>query len=502
MVKNFVIGALALALAASITFHLLPSDPKGAIAFPAAETVPSEAAPAVTPGIEPAPEVQPEPGPAPDPRIARIQAILDEAARDPGLTGAAIGFCLLDSGGEVVVARNEQIAQIPASSLKTLTTATALEVLGPDYRFTTRLGVSAPDEQGRADLIILGGGDPMLSPTDYDGWVQKLVEAGMTNLPGRVIGDGRRFAGSLFADFWNWGDIGNGYGSPVSGLNLGHNRFFAVFAPGEKEGDPANFVSAFPEVPGVKWWNETLTGAEGSGDGVVIHGGERASVMHLRGTVPLGGEMQVKGAVPDPERFAAHHLREMLVAVGIEVAGEARGAGELYLAGEPVPMIEKELIVHPSPPLLAIITSIHDTSDNHETECIYRTLGLEAGLPPEEVIRRHWEQRGLDLSALRLVDGSGLGRAGYISPLALARLQHLAATGPAGEAYVGSLLKTAGDRLHFKAGAMSAVRSYAGLIDTPEGRLSFALMLNHYPDGEAVNRLQQAVFGALLEELP
>lgn len=502
MAKNLLIAALALALGASIIFHLLNIDAKEVIDRPSAEPASSEATPSIISGNEPAPDVQPEPAPAPDPRIAVISAILDEATQDPGLAGAAIGFCLLDPGGEVIVGRNEGVAQVPASSLKTLTTATALEVLGPDYRFTTRLGVSKPDEQGRADLIILGGGDPMLSPADYDGWVRKLVEAGMANLPGRVIGDGRRFTGSLFADFWNWGDIGNGYGSPVSGLNLGHNRFFAVFAPGEKEGDPANFISAFPEVPGVKWWNETLTGAEGSGDGVVIHGGERTSVMHLRGTVPLGGELQVKGAVPDPERFAAHHLREMLVAVGIEVAGEARGAGELYLAGEPIPAIEKELLVHPSPPLLAIVASIHDTSDNHETECVYRTLGLEAALPPEEVIRRHWEQRGLDLSALRLVDGSGLGRAGYISPHALARLQHLAATGPAGEAYVGSLLKTAGDRLHFKAGAMSAVRSYTGLIDTPKGRLSFALMLNHYPDGAAVNRLQQAVFDALLEEQP
>ncbi len=497
MIKNIVIAALSLALIVSIVFHLVPEDAD--VANPDPLVVASEPT-TPAPQTEPAPEVQPEPAPAPDPRIAAVNAILDEAAKDPGLTGAAIGFCLLDPEGEVIVARHADTAQIPASSLKTLTTATALEVLGPTYRFTTRLGVSSPDAEGRADLIILGGGDPMLSPADLDAWVQKLVEAGMTNVPGRVIGDGRRFSGSTFADFWNWGDIGNGYGSPVSGLNLGHNRFFATFAPGEKVGDPATFVSALPEVPGVTWWNETTTAAEGSGDGIVIHGGERATVMHLRGTVPLGGEIEVTGAVPDPERFAAHHLRELLVSVGMEVSGEARGAGELFLAGEPVPVIEKELLVHPSPPLLDIIKSIHDTSDNQETECVYRTLGLEAGLPPDEVIRSHWQQRGLDLSALRLVDGSGLARADYITPAALARLQHLAAGGPAGEAYLGSLLKTAGDRLHFKAGAMSAIRSYTGLIESESGLLAFALMVNHYPDGAAVNQLQQEIFGALLAE--
>src|SRR5690606_15037553 len=99
---------------------------------------------------------------------------------------------------------------------KTLTTATALEVLGPDFRFKTRLGVSAANEaEGlKGDLVIVGGGDPMLSITDLETWAKGLAEAGVKSIPGRVIGDGRFFPGSPFADFWNWGDIGNGYGSP------------------------------------------------------------------------------------------------------------------------------------------------------------------------------------------------------------------------------------------------------------------------------------------------
>jgi D-alanyl-D-alanine carboxypeptidase/D-alanyl-D-alanine-endopeptidase (penicillin-binding protein 4) len=220
--------------------------------------------------------------------------------------------------------------------------------------------------------------------------------------------------------------------------------------------------------------------------------------MHLRGTVPLGGELEVTGAVPDPERFAAHHLRETLIAAGIQVAGPAIGAGELTLKGEAVPVISEELLTHRSPPLIEIVKSIHETSDNHETECVYRTLGLQAGLPPDEVIRRHWRQRGLELTGLRMVDGSGLARADHISPGSLARLQQFAATGPAGEAYVGSLLEIGGGQLRFKAGAMSSVRSYTGLVRLEGGLHAFALMLNHYPDGATVNELQREVFGILL----
>ncbi|HRQ88105.1 MAG TPA: D-alanyl-D-alanine carboxypeptidase/D-alanyl-D-alanine-endopeptidase [Bacteroidia bacterium] len=450
------------------------------------------------PDADPIPEPQPEPAPSPDPRIAALLEVLDEAAQNPALAGAALGFCLVGSDGEILLDRHADIAQIPASSLKTLTTATALEILGPGFHFETRLGVSEATPDGSADLILVGGGDPMLSPDDLEHWAKALVEAGMQSVPGRVIGDGRHFAGSNFADFWNWGDIGNGYGSPVSGLNLGHNRFTAVFSPGEKEGDPAVFAGAFPAPPGVSWLNETRTGAEGGGDGVVIHGGERTLVMYLRGTVPLGGDLEAKGAVPDPERFAAHYLREALLAAGIVVKGEARGAGELAIAGETLPEIAKELLVHPSPPLLDIVRSIHETSDNHETECVYRTIGLQAGLPPEEAVRRHWQQRGLDLTGLRLVDGSGLARADHITPKTLARLQHLAATGPVGREYVDSLLSTAEGAIRFKAGAMSAVRSYAGLVETDSGRLAFALMVNHYADGAIVGELQRQVFRAML----
>ncbi len=499
MVKNLVIVALSVALIVLIGLRSGKVVPK------------SDSAPAATPAFsshQPSePEVSgpgvsdPDPVNAPDPRIVAIEAALDAGEAMPGMRGAVLGFCLIGSEGETLYERRADLAQIPASSLKTLTTATALEVLGPEFRFQTRLGVSAPAEgpaKIEADLVLTGGGDPTLSYADFESWAKGLAEAGVTTIPGRVIGDGRLFPGSIFADFWNWGDIGNGYGSPVSGLNLEHNRFAALFFPGQKEGDPTEFLGAVPEVPGVDFWNETLSAPEGSGDGVVIHGGERTGVMHFRGAVPMGGEFSVMGAVPDPERFAAHHLRLALLAAGITVTGEAHGAGELFLKGEPVPAMVEELLGHDSPPLLEIVESIHATSDNHETECVYRMLGVEAGMPSEEVVRRHWEQRGLELAGLRLVDGSGLARADHITPRILARLQHLAVNGSAGEAYVNSLPAAAGGAIRFKAGAMSAVRSYAGLVETEQGRLAFSLMMNHYADGGEVSDIQGAVFSALL----
>jgi len=495
MVKNIVIGALALALLVSLIFHFTRPDPK-----PVAPVVVTVPIPEPDPVVVPDPEPAPEPEPQPDPRFLAFEAAFASVADDPGLAGAAIGFSVIDSGGEVIFEHNGDVAHIPASALKTLTTATALEVLGPEFRFETRLGVSEPDEKGisKGDLIITGGGDPMLSIADYQSWIEGMIRAGLVSVPGRVIGDGRLFRGSVFADFWNWGDIGNGYGSPVSGLNLEHNRFTATLIPGAAEGEPASLGAILPELPGVEWNNESLTGAAGSGDGIVIHGGERTGIMHLRGTVPIGGDMYVKGAVPDPEKFAAHHLREALLAAEIVVGGAAIGAGELTLKKEAVPVIGKELLVHRSPPLLEIVTSIHDTSDNHETECLFQMIALQTGMTPAESVRSHWEGRGLDLSGWRMVDGSGLARADFITPRALARLQYLASTGPHGAAYVGSLLSAFEGALRFKAGAMSAVRSITGLLETESGEiLSFAFMVNHYSEAASVQRLQGELLGAM-----
>ncbi len=497
MLKNIVISVLALCLTISLALHLVKQR-GGDVPTPPVESSSPEK------GGNPVTDLLPKDPPKPerDPKLVAFDDVFKGGSNVEGLKGAAIGFCLIGPAGETLYEYNADTAQIPASSLKTLTTATALEVLGPDFRFKTRLGVSAANEAEGAgvkgDLILVGGGDPMLSMTDLETWAKGLAEAGVKSIPGRVIGDGRFFPGSPFADFWNWGDIGNGYGSPVSGLNLEHNRFKAVLIPGEKENEAAILAQIVPEVPGVSWMNESLTGPEGSGDGIVIHGGERAAVMHLRGTVPPGEEMVVTGAAPDPERFAAHHLRLALVAAGIEVTGEAFGAGDLWLEGEIVPEISSELLVHQSPPLLDIVTSIHATSDNHETECLYRMLGVQTGLPPDEAIRQHWKERGLDLTGLRMVDGSGLARADHITPKGLALLQHFAAGGPEGEAYVGSLLATPDEVLRFKAGAMSAVRSYTGFVKIASGeRLSYALIVNHYSESAAVQELQQNVFSLM-----
>ena len=473
-VKNVLIATLAIALLASLLFPRRTGETKKA---PQQEE-PVMAAP-----------------PKPVSRYAPVQTALGEASRTPGLQGSALGFCLIDGAGTVVVDLNAETAFIPASTLKTVTTATALQRLGPDFRFATRLRSTAPIVDGvlDGDVLIIGEGDPLLRLADLEKWAVTLKDQGLKEVTGRIVGDGRFFQGSLFDDFWNWGDIGNGYGSAVSGLNLEHNRFTVTFRGAEAEGEAALVSSIVPEVPAVIMVSEVTTGPAGSRDNVVVYGGEKTGRITMRGTVPAATETVITGAIPDPELFAAYHLRQALLEAGIAVQGPA--CGLTALEEDPLPCLG-ELLGHQSPPLLELITSIHATSDNHETECLFRKMGLLAGQAPDQVIREHWKAQGMEFIGLRMEDGCGLARADHIRPLDLARLQFLAAQGPHGAAWQGSLLSDGPVRS--KGGAMSSIRSYTGYITSAGGEVfCFALMVNHYADSNAVAGLRRSLIGII-----
>lgn len=484
MIKNVIILLLASALAALLWVGRTPEKPAPHVEVPAVVTP----APAPVPPVSP-PPAPPPPKPAPKHPITQL---LDEARAKPGLEAAAIGFCLLDEQGEIIVEQQSRTAFIPASTLKTVTTATALEKWGPDHRIETRLMASAPIQQGvlKGDVVIVGGADPMLKLTDLQSWAKKLKDRGLKRITGRILGDGRLFSGSIYDDFWNWGDIGNGYGSSVSGLNLEHNRFVALFKPADEAGKPSIWLGPQPDVPGITWRNETVTGEAGSGDGVVIHGGERTGIIHLRGTVPMGKPtFHVFGAVPDPELFAAYWFREALLEAEIEVTGKAASVGDVQAGGV-------ELLKHESPPLNEIITSIHATSDNHETECLFRLLGMQEGKVPDQVVREHWKAVGLEFQGLRMEDGCGLARADFITPHDLALLQYWVGSGRQGVVYRESLLTK--ENLRWKGGAMSGVRSTTGFLTTKSGReLCFAFMANHHTDSGAVSALREALIEAM-----
>lgn len=223
--------------------------------------------------------------------------------------GANVGICIRTMSGKTLKEVNADRNFIPASNLKAVTAALALQKLGTDFRFTTAVAYSGQiDGKGilRGDLYIVGGGDPTLGsdspiavPRDslFADWERAVRNAGIRRIEGRIVGDSRampcRMRGS-----WMYEDLGTYYGASCSGLMFNRNRLEMTVRPGEKEGVAVRLPDAerpdrrrqvfIPEdYPWMRIENCCTTGAKGSGDQSYLLVSEFAPLGRLVGTYAI-----------------------------------------------------------------------------------------------------------------------------------------------------------------------------------------------------------------------
>ena len=150
--------------------------------------------------------------------------------------------------GRILYARNAEKNFKPASTLKVVTTAAALDAFGPDARLQTTVETAGRlDAFGRivGDVYLVGGGDPNLSGRFHEGRAMapfeqlaaQLETAGVRRIEGRVLGHEGFFGGERRGEDWAWGDLVWCYGAEVSALALNDNCVDLTVAPGEREGD-------------------------------------------------------------------------------------------------------------------------------------------------------------------------------------------------------------------------------------------------------------------------
>ena len=121
--------------------------------------------------------------------------------------------------GEVLASYRPEVVVPPASTMKLLTTATALEILGGNYRFETYLETDGIVADGvlKGNLYVRGTGDPTLGSQKVGNkmflykWAQQMVRLGIKKIEGKVIADMSFFDGEATNPGWIWEDIGNYY---------------------------------------------------------------------------------------------------------------------------------------------------------------------------------------------------------------------------------------------------------------------------------------------------
>ena len=160
----------------------------------------------------------------------RLRALISENGVDRGFWGVYVQDL---SSGEALASIDGDKPFVPASNQKLLTSAAALEYLGPDHRFRTILYLDGRIDGSvfRGRLIIRGSGDPTFGsrqtpgPDPLRAWAQQLAEMGITEIRGDIVGDDSRFDGEPYAEGWDVEHVTN-QASRILGVSAGALAYY------------------------------------------------------------------------------------------------------------------------------------------------------------------------------------------------------------------------------------------------------------------------------------
>lgn len=343
---------------------------------------------------------------------------------------------------------NSQKLFTPASTTKLLTEGTALALLGPDYRFHTRVyRTGAIDADGvlHGDLVMVASGDPNLSqriqpdgtlayenddhcyggpPVPGDPLIvikqlaAQVVAHGIKQVAGRVLVDA-----TLFPE----GQPELGTQTIISPVVINDNIVDVIASPGPSPGAPVR-LAVSPETAYVQFVNKAVTGPssaepdiEWSKDRVNPDGTHTVTVT---GTMPIGQAPQnFPYAIPKPSRFAEIVLSSALQADGVTVASDGGGAQPDFQALSANYTPGNLVAEHVSPPLSADVKLTLKVSQNLHASLVPFILGAVAGHATTDIEQAGFNlehgfltRAGLDLSGASQSDGAGGSPAAFFTP--------------------------------------------------------------------------------------
>jgi D-alanyl-D-alanine carboxypeptidase/D-alanyl-D-alanine-endopeptidase (penicillin-binding protein 4) len=426
----------------------------------------------------------------------KIATAFGRLQADSQCSYASISLTVLDAKtGEQVFAANPNMGLATASTLKTITSITAFNVLGADFRYQTQLGYSGEitaDGTLNGDVIIKGAGDPTLGSWRYEQtreahvlalMADAIKTAGIKKINGRVIGDDSIFGTQSIPEGWIWQDIGNYYGAGTSGLCWRENQFDIKLRTGVV-GNPVGVSRTVPNMPYLSFKSELLNGAAGSGDNAYAFLPIGSTMMYLRGSYAIDQEKKsISAALPDAAYDAALRLADTLKKLGIEVSNNSESAATLIVKGLPLPQIAKNLTTIQSPPLSKIVYWLNQKSINLYAEQLLKTIAWKQGKKPTttngvEAVQKFWQARGIDPNSINTYDGSGLSPGDRVTTSTLARILQSAKKETWFSDFYESL--PVYNDMKMKSGSINSVLCYAGYQSHNGRELCFSIMVNNF----------------------
>ena len=320
--------------------------------------------------------------------------------------------------GEALFELREKTLFIPASNLKILTTAVALETLGPNYRFPTRLYTDGTLEDGvlRGNLYIKGYGDPKFVTEQMWLLVNELKNLPVHKITGNVIGDDSFFDDRKRIKTWIKNPGAQAYEAPLGALSFNFNTVQAYVSPGPKAGSKPKIVIE-PDTEYLTLNNQARTYKPGTRNRLIVNRLDRNGFDEI--TVSGGIRLDQARAqyflnITDPTLYTLSTLKKYLEHAHIQFEGK--------LEQGLVPHTAVELLTHESEPLTTALQGLNKFSNNFVAEQILKTIGAEKYGPPGTTLKglkafeEYLELLGYRQDQYKVLDGSGLSRQNRVSP--------------------------------------------------------------------------------------
>lgn len=444
-----------------------------------------------------------------------IDTVLGDARMEGGVASVVVADA---RSGELLYQHLPTTRLMPASNTKLTTSAAAMEILGPDHRFTTDVLATGRRSGSvlRGDLYLRGTGDPTLLADDYDRLAARLAESGIKRVDGRLIADDTRFDAQRLGRDWAADDESAYYAAQISALSVAPDTDYDTgtvivrVAPGETAGaEPV--VTVTPDTDYVDLDVRATTVAAGGANDLTVEREHGTNTIVVSGTTPVGGTGAKEWvAVWGPTGYAAAVFRDALTAHGVKVVGPTR-------LGRQTPADARPLASHDSMALKDLLVPFMKLSNNMHAEILTKAMGYKvsrqgswsAGLA---AVSGYLKGVGVDTGTVRQVDGSGLSRmdnfpAGQFVKLLLAvRAEPWYAewyrslpVACAPDRFVGGTLRTrmcgtaAALNARAKTGSLTGASALSGYVTDAEGReLVYSIVLNNYL-ASSVKPLEDAI---------
>ena len=403
------------------------------------------------------------------PRFA-LRHEIDSLTSQPEFRNAQWGVLIVNPRtGDTLYSKNAGKLFMPASNMKIITSAAALTLLGPDYRYRTTFLTDGEVRDSLLDgnLLVIGRGDPTVSDrmrgtatTVMDALADSLRAHRIRQISGSLARVGNAFPDSIYGNGWEWDDLGEYYGAGVDEL---------IF-------------------------NEGMAPTT------------------LRPPPDTARDSLYSGPAKSPAKAYLDALHDALVRKSIRMDGAVRDS--IF----PTPFKMDTLFVLVSPPLREILPALMKPSQNQIAEILLRTIGLErGGLGTADSARKIVGQQllawGVQPDGFVIRDGSGLSDQDLLTPETIVRVLDRIQRDTAFATYYNSMPIAGVDgtidtrmkgtpaegNVHAKTGTLSKARSLSGYVTSADGeRLIFSILANNTTTpGSAVTHVADVIAAAL-----